>query len=69
LLLQVEVISAYKIIGKKWREEEKCGLSEIQLFKIPVLSIALVKKSGHKDIFKQKYAFKPLLLTIYDPPL
>ncbi|XP_022171946.1 glutamate receptor ionotropic, kainate 4-like [Myzus persicae] len=51
---QVEVMSAYKIIGKEWREEEKCGLGEIQLFKIPLLSIALVKKSGHKDIFKQK---------------
>ncbi|CAI6365967.1 unnamed protein product [Macrosiphum euphorbiae] len=51
---QVEVMSAYKIISKEWREEEKCGLGEIQLFKIPLLSIALVKKSGHKDIFKQK---------------
>lgn len=50
-------MSAYKIIGKEWKEEEKCGLAEIQLFKIPLLSIALVKKSGHKDIFKQKYAF------------
>ncbi|XP_026805088.1 uncharacterized protein LOC113548417 [Rhopalosiphum maidis] len=50
----VEVMSAYKIISKEWREEEKCGLGEIQLFKIPLLSIALVKKSGHKDIFKQK---------------
>lgn len=49
-------MAAYKTIGSKWQEEEKCGLAEIELFKIPLLSIALVKKSGHKDIFKQKYA-------------
>lgn len=53
--LQVEVISAYKIISKEWQEEEKCSLDEIQLFNIPLLSIAVVKKSGHKDLFKQKY--------------
>lgn len=48
-------MAAYKTIGNEWREEEKCGLGEIELFKLPLLSIALVKKSGHKDIFKQKY--------------
>lgn len=53
--LQVEMMAAYRVIGKEWREEEKCGLSEIELFKMPLLSVALVKKSGHKDIFKQKY--------------
>jgi len=62
-------MSAYKIIGKEWREEEKCGLGEIQLFKIPLLSIALVKKSGHKDIFKQKYAYKTNIVTIFNPTL
>ncbi|XP_050060032.1 glutamate receptor ionotropic, kainate glr-3-like [Aphis gossypii] len=50
----VEIMSAYQTISKEWREEEKCALGEIQLFKLPLLSIALVKKSGHKDIFKQK---------------
>lgn len=54
---QVEKTSAYQIINKKWREEEKCGLYEIQLFKLPVLAIPVVKKSGHKDVFKQKYDF------------
>ncbi|XP_029347065.1 ionotropic receptor 75a-like [Acyrthosiphon pisum] len=53
----VEKTSAYQIINKKWREEEKCGLYEIQLFKLPVLAIPVVKKSGHKDVFKQKYVF------------
>lgn len=55
--IQVEKTSAYQIINKKWREDEKCGLYEIQLFKLPILTIALVKKSGYKDVFKQKYVF------------
>ncbi|XP_060851638.1 glutamate receptor ionotropic, delta-1-like [Rhopalosiphum padi] len=50
----VEKTSAYQVINKKWSEEEKCGLYEIQLFKLPVLAIPVVKKSGHKDVFKQK---------------
>lgn len=50
-------MSAYKIISKEWKEEEKCGLAEIELFTFPHLSIALVKKSGYRDLFKQKYAF------------
>ncbi|CAH1738067.1 unnamed protein product [Aphis gossypii] len=50
----VEKTSAYQIINRKWREEEKCGLYEIQLFKLPVLAIPVVKKSGYKDVFKQK---------------
>lgn len=59
-------MSAYKIIGQEWREAEKCGLSEIQLFKIPLLAIAVVKKSGHKDIFKQKLANNNLLKLYHD---
>ncbi|XP_050421371.1 uncharacterized protein LOC126833853 [Adelges cooleyi] len=50
----VELITAYKIISDTWREEEKCGLSEVQLFKLPILALAVVKKSGYKDVFKQK---------------
>ncbi|VVC30079.1 Ionotropic glutamate receptor [Cinara cedri] len=48
------VVSAYKLISRLWREEEKCGFSEIQLFKLPILALAVIKKSGYKDIFKQK---------------
>jgi len=48
------VVSAYRLIGRLWREEEKCGFSEIQLFKLPILALPVVKKSGYKDILKQK---------------
>ncbi|XP_060852766.1 glutamate receptor ionotropic, kainate glr-3-like [Rhopalosiphum padi] len=50
----IEVVSAYKLISQLWREEEKCGISEIQLFKLPILALAVVKRSGYKDILKQK---------------
>lgn len=47
-------MSAYKLISRLWREEEKCGFSEIPLFKLPILALPVIKKSGYKDIFKQK---------------
>lgn len=64
-LIKVEVVSAYKIISRLWKEEEKCGLSEIQLFKLPILSIAVTKKSGYKDILKQKLAKPVYLLFVF----
>lgn len=54
-------MSAYKIISDEWREEEKCGIAEIQIFKFPDLSMPIIKKSGHKDIFKQKYMYLVIL--------
>ncbi|XP_050546126.1 uncharacterized protein LOC126908256 [Daktulosphaira vitifoliae] len=50
----VELITAYKLIGETWHEKEKCGLSSVQFFKIPILALAVIKKSGYKDLFKQK---------------
>ncbi|XP_029347273.1 glutamate receptor ionotropic, delta-1-like [Acyrthosiphon pisum] len=50
----IDFVSAYKLISQLWLEEEKCGLSEIQLFKLPMLALAVVKRSGYKDILKQK---------------
>lgn len=55
IILQVEITLAYHIIGQTWQEYEKCSLSEKELFKIPLLTIYVVKKSGYKDLFKQKY--------------
>jgi len=51
----VEIALAYNIIAKTWQEHEKCSLSETELYKIPLLTIYVVKKSGYKDLFKQKY--------------
>lgn len=46
---------AHDIIAKKWKEHEKCSLAEMELYKMPLLSSYILKKSGYKDIFKQKY--------------
>lgn len=69
---QVEITLAYNIIASKWQEHEKCSLSEIKLFKFPVLTLYTVKQSGYKDLLKQKYVNKnrililmSLLLTTY----
>ncbi|XP_025421996.1 probable glutamate receptor [Sipha flava] len=45
---------AHQLINRKWLEAEKCGLSEIQIFQLPTLAIPVIKKSGHRDVFKQK---------------
>ncbi|XP_026805102.1 uncharacterized protein LOC113548425 [Rhopalosiphum maidis] len=50
----VEITLAYHIIAKTWQEHEKCSLSETELYKIPLLTLYIVKKSGYKDVFKQK---------------
>ncbi|XP_022170942.1 uncharacterized protein LOC111034171 [Myzus persicae] len=50
----VEITLAYHIIAKTWQEHEKCSLSETELYKIPLLTLYVVKKSGYKDLFKQK---------------
>ncbi|VVC30077.1 Ionotropic glutamate receptor [Cinara cedri] len=49
-----EISLAYNIISKTWQEHEKCSLSEIELFKIPLLTLYVTKKSGYRDVFKQK---------------
>lgn len=54
----MEITLAYHIIAKTWQEHEKCSLSETELYKIPLLTLYVVKKSGYKDLFKQKYVFK-----------
>lgn len=51
----MEITLAYNIIAKTWQEHEKCSLSETELYKIPLLTLYVVKKSGYKDVFKQKY--------------
>ncbi|CAH1738065.1 unnamed protein product [Aphis gossypii] len=49
-----EITLAYDIIAKTWQEHEKCSLSETEVYKIPLLTLYVVKKSGYKDVFKQK---------------
>lgn len=57
-------MSAYKLISQLWREEEKCGFSEIQLFKLPILALPVIKKSGYKDILKQKLVYIIIIILL-----
>lgn len=50
----MEVALGYQLISDTFTEKEKCGLSEMQLFPIPILALPLVKHSGYRDIIAQK---------------
>lgn len=52
---QVEVASAHHIVAKTWQEHEKCNLIEMEFYKMPTITIYVIKNSGYKDVFKQKY--------------
>lgn len=50
----VESVSAYKAIAKTYMESEKCGLSEIQLIRLPMNTLSVERNSGYKELFKQR---------------
>ncbi|KAG8267878.1 hypothetical protein J6590_040661 [Homalodisca vitripennis] len=50
----VETNLGYKMISETFLETEKCALSEIQLFPMPMLSLPLIKRSGYRDLFTKK---------------
>lgn len=47
---QVEASSGYDIISKTFLEEEKCGLKEIEAFKLPMVAVPIKKHSGYRDL-------------------
>ncbi|XP_054261628.1 glutamate receptor ionotropic, kainate glr-3-like [Macrosteles quadrilineatus] len=50
----VETNLGYKMISETFLETEKCALSELQLFPMPMLAIPLTKRSGYRELFAQK---------------
>lgn len=48
----MEVGVGYKIIGEKYREDEKCGLQEIQYLEVTDPWYAIKKNSSYKEMFK-----------------
>ncbi|XP_063532719.1 glutamate receptor ionotropic, kainate glr-3-like isoform X1 [Cydia strobilella] len=48
---QVEEPSGYDIISKTFTEREKCGLKQIQAFKLPMVAVPIRKHSGYKELF------------------
>lgn len=55
-ILQVERSSGYEIISKTFTESEKCGLMEIEAFKLPMVAVPLRKHSGYRELFGTRCA-------------
>ncbi|XP_039292414.1 glutamate receptor ionotropic, delta-2-like [Nilaparvata lugens] len=51
---QVEVDQGYKLISDTFEESEKCGLSEMTLFPMPVLVLTVTKRSGYRELFTRQ---------------
>ncbi|XP_050546129.1 uncharacterized protein LOC126908258 [Daktulosphaira vitifoliae] len=50
----VDTSVANDIIAKSWNEQEKCSLTQLNLFTLPPLTLYIAKKSGYKDSIKQQ---------------
>ncbi|XP_050669770.1 glutamate receptor ionotropic, kainate 4-like [Leptidea sinapis] len=48
---QVEQSSGYDVISRTYTESEKCGLKEIQAFKLPMVAVPIRRHSGYRDLF------------------
>ncbi|CAG4966999.1 unnamed protein product [Colias eurytheme] len=48
---QVEQSSGYDVISRTYTEREKCGLKEIQAFKLPMVAVPIRRHSGYRDLF------------------
>ncbi|XP_068632718.1 uncharacterized protein [Battus philenor] len=51
---QVEVAAGYDIISKTFTEREKCGLKEIQAFKLPMVAVPIRRHSGYRDLLASR---------------
>ncbi|CAK1549296.1 unnamed protein product [Leptosia nina] len=60
---QVEQNSGYDVISRTFTEREKCGLKEIQAFKLPMVAVPIRKHSGYRDLFAVRYVNKSNELT------
>ncbi|CAK1601443.1 unnamed protein product [Parnassius mnemosyne] len=51
---QVEQGAGYDIISKTFTEHEKCGLKEIQAFKLPMVAVPIRRHSGYRDLLASR---------------
>lgn len=51
---QVETKTAYKAVGKTFTEQEKCSLSELQSFQLPITTFLVDRNSPYKELFRQR---------------
>nr|CAD7261274.1 unnamed protein product [Timema shepardi] len=51
---QVDKALAYKLISDTFTERDKCGLMEVELFPLPLMSLATVRGSPYKEFIAQR---------------
>lgn len=50
----VETPAAYKAIARTYTENEKCSLSEIYIYRLPMHTITVRRNSGYKELIRQR---------------
>lgn len=56
----MEEPSGYDIISKTFTEHEKCGLQQVQAFRLPMVAVPVRRHSGYKELFATRQdAFLP----------
>lgn len=51
---QVELQAGYQVISDTFTEPEKCGLKELEPFKLPILAIPVRKDFPYKELFRRQ---------------
>ncbi|CAG2057697.1 unnamed protein product [Timema podura] len=51
---QVDKALAYKLISDIFTERDKCGLMEVELFPLPLMSLATIRGSPYKEFIAQR---------------
>ncbi|XP_055902992.1 uncharacterized protein LOC129939137 [Eupeodes corollae] len=51
---QVELQAGYQVISDTYAETEKCGLKELEPFKLPILAIPVRKNFPYKELFRRQ---------------
>lgn len=55
IAFQIDGPTAYKAISLTFTEAEKCSLSELQMFNLPLTTIPVERNSGYKELIRQRY--------------
>lgn len=51
---QVELQTGYQIISDTFSEPEKCGLKELEPYKLPIIAMPTRKNFPYKELFKRQ---------------
>lgn len=54
IAFQVDSPTVYKAISQTFTEAEKCTLSELQIFNLPMTTMPVERNSGYKELIRQR---------------